>query len=137
MLQEILTNLYELLIGRPLPAQYTLEYKTIVFPGVGLMLITLTLAVVFLYYYVLNRFISSGFYKVKHWVVSMIFNAALAFGLALYQVQLNAIELHSYAYMFATVNAIYSMILFVFFSLLLKKWSVQAWTTPVRWPHSK
>lgn len=135
MIQNFFSGLYELVLGRPLPANYTNDYREVVFPNTGLQLFLLTLALVVVYYYVLNRLISTGLYKTKHWVIVLLLNAAIAFAIPLIQVSNNDIETHSYTYMFAFVNTVYSLILFFVFSLLLKRGSVQAWTTPTKWPN--
>jgi phosphotransferase system glucose/maltose/N-acetylglucosamine-specific IIC component len=135
MIQNFFSGLYELVLGRPLPANYTNDYREVVFPNTGLQLFIITLALVVVYYYVLNRLMSTGLYKTRHWVIVLLLNAALAFAIPLIQVNNNDIETHSYTYMFAFVNTIYSLILFFVFSLLLKRGSVQAWTTPTKWPN--
>ncbi|MHC2990632.1 hypothetical protein OB13_03185, partial [Pontibacter sp. HJ8] len=71
------------------------------------------------------------------WVMFLLLNAAIAFIIPIMQVTNNDIETHSYTYMFAFVNMIYSLILFFLFSILFKRGSVQAWTTPMKWPNKK
>lgn len=137
MIQNFFSGLYELFLGRPMPANFTNDYREVVFPNTGLLLLIITLALVVLYYYVFNRVMSTGLYKPKHWVVMLIINAIIAFVIPIMQVNNNEIDTHSYTYTFALVNAVLSLILFFIFSLLLKKGSVQAWTTPMKWPHSK
>jgi hypothetical protein len=135
MIQNFFSGLYELVLGRPLPANYTNDYREVVFPNTGLQLFLITLALVLVYYYLLNRIMSTGLYKTRHWVIMLLVNAAIAFAIPLIQVSNNDIETHSYTYMFAFVNTVYSLILFFVFSLLLKRGSVQAWTTPTKWPN--
>ncbi|RNI30667.1 hypothetical protein [Rufibacter latericius] len=137
MIQNFFSGLYELFLGRPMPANYTNDYREVVFPNTGIQLILISLAMVILYYYVFNRVMSTGFYKPKHWIIMLIINAVIAFIVPITQVNGNGIETHSYTYTFALVNAILSLILFFIFSLLLKKGSVQAWTTPMKWPHTR
>ena len=67
----------------------------------------------------------------------LILNAIIAFIIPVTQVSGNDIETHSYTYMFAFVNVVYSLILFFVFSILLKRGSVQAWTTPMKWPNKR
>lgn len=126
-----------MVLGRPIPANFTNDYREVVFPNTGLMLFIITLAIVILYYYVLNRVMSTGLYKTQHWVMFLILNAIIAFIIPVMQVSSNDIETHSYTYMFAFVNVVYSLILFFVFSILLKKGSVQAWTTPMKWPNKR
>ncbi|CAN5783755.1 hypothetical protein BH24BAC1_BH24BAC1_32050 [soil metagenome] len=135
MIQNFFSGLYELVLGRPLPANFTNDYREVVFPNTGLQLFLITLALVVVYYYVLNRLISTGLYKTRHWLLVLLLNAVIAFAIPLIQVSNNDIETHSYTYMFAFVNTVYSLILFFVFSLLLKRGSVQAWTTPTKWPN--
>ena len=137
MIQKFFSGLYELILGRPIPANFTNDYREVVFPNTGLMLFIITLAIVLVYYYVLNRVMSTGLYKTQHWVMFLILNAIIAFIIPITQVTGNEIETHSYTYMFAFVNVIYSLILFFVFSILLKRGSVQAWTTPMKWPNKK
>jgi hypothetical protein len=137
MIQNFFSGLYELFLGRPIPANFTNDYREVVFPNTGLQLFLITLAVVLIYYYVLNRMLSTGLYKTQHWVMFLILNAAIAFIIPIVQVNSNGIETHSYTYMFAFVNMIYSLILFFLFSILFKRGSVQAWTTPMKWPNKK
>ncbi|GGK68099.1 hypothetical protein ACD591_16850 [Rufibacter glacialis] len=137
MIQNFFSGLYELFLGRPMPANFTNDYREVIFPNTGIQLILISLALVLLYYYVLNRAMSTGLYKPKHWIILLIINAVIAFIVPISQVSSNGVETHSYTYTFALVNAILSLILFFIFSLLLKKGSVQAWTTPMKWPHTK
>lgn len=137
MIQNFFSGLYELFLGRPIPANFTNDYREVVFPNTGLQLFLITLVMVLIYYYVLNRMLSTGLYKTQHWVIFLLLNAVIAFAIPLMQVSNNDIEMHSYTYMFAFVNTIYSLILFFLFSILLKRGSVQAWTTPMKWPNKK
>ncbi|MBD1396373.1 hypothetical protein H9Q13_04290 [Pontibacter sp. JH31] len=137
MIQNFFSGLYELFLGRPIPANFTNDYREVVFPNTGLQLFIITLAIVLIYYYVLNRMLSTGLYKTQHWVMFLLLNAVIAFIIPIVQVSSNGIETHSYTYMFAFVNTIYSLILFFLFSILLKRGSVQAWTTPMKWPNKK
>lgn len=137
MIQKFFSGLYELFLGRPIPANFTNDYREVVFPNTGLQLILITLAMVLIYYYLLNRIMSTGWYKTQHWVLFLLLNAVIAFAIPLIQVSNNGIETHSYTYMFAFVNTVYSLILFFLLSILLKRGSVQAWTTPMKWPNKK
>ncbi|MER2999511.1 hypothetical protein [Pontibacter populi] len=137
MIQKFFWGLYEMFLGRPIPANFTNDYREVVFPNTGLLLVIITLAIVILYYYVLNRVMSTGLYKTQHWVMFLVLNAIIAFIIPITQVTGNEIETHSYTYMFAFLNVIYSIILFFVFSIVLKRGSVQAWTTPMKWPNKK
>lgn len=137
MIQKLFWGLYELFLGRPIPANFTNDYREVVFPNTGLLLVIITLAIVLIYYYVLNRMMSTGLYKTQHWVMFLVLNAIIAFIIPIMQVNGNGIETHSYTYMFAFLNVVYSVILFFLFSILLKRGSVQAWTTPMKWPNTK
>ncbi|WP_207434407.1 hypothetical protein [Sabulibacter ruber] len=137
MIQNFFSGLYELFLGRPMPANFTNDYREVIFPNTGLLLIIITLAMVVLYYYIFNRVMSTGLYKPKHWTIMLVLNAIIAFIIPIVQVNNNNVESHSYVYTFALVNAVLSLIFFFVFSILLKKGSVQAWTTPVKWPHTR
>ncbi|WP_299700281.1 hypothetical protein [uncultured Pontibacter sp.] len=137
MIQKFFWGLYEMFLGRPIPANFTNDYREVVFPNTGLLLIIITLAIVLIYYYVLNRMMSTGLYKTQHWVMFLVLNAIIAFIIPVVQVNANGIDTHSYTFMFAFLNVIYSLVLFFLFSILLKRGSVQAWTTPVKWPNKK
>ncbi|AKD05768.1 hypothetical protein PKOR_16195 [Pontibacter korlensis] len=136
-MQQFFSGLYEIVLGRPIPANFTNDYREVVFPNTGLMLFIISLAMVVVYYYVLNRMMSTGLYKTQHWVMFLILNAIIAFIIPITQVTGNEIETHAYTYMFAFVNVVYSLILFFVFSILLKRGSVQAWTTPMKWPNKR
>lgn len=137
MIQKFFSSLYEVFLGSPKPAPWTQEYREIIFPNTALYLIVITLALVLVYYYLMNKYFSTGWYKTYHWVIFMALNASIAVAIPYYQVLVNAVQMHSYANLFAFLNVLYSLTLFIGLSLLLKGKSVQAWTTPVKWPHKK
>src|SRR6187397_586492 len=66
---KFFSGLYEWLLGSPQPPQETLVYRDVIFPNAGLFMLGFSLAMVLVYYYVLNRALNTGFYRTSHWVM--------------------------------------------------------------------
>jgi len=121
---------YEL-IGTPQPPSETPVYREVIFPNVGLLTIGLSLAMVLIFYYLINRAMGvATFNKVRHWVLFLVLNALLAFAIGLWQTNSQAVASHSYIYWMSTWNAILGLFWFFLFSVLLKRGSTNASTTP-------
>ena len=122
--------LYEL-IGNPQPPADTPVYRDVVFPNIGLLNIGLSLGLVVVFYLLINRAMGvATFNKGRHWGLFLGLNAVLAFGIAIWQAHSQQVADHSYIYWLATWNAILGMAWFFIFSLLLRKSSTNASTTP-------
>ncbi|TGE19665.1 hypothetical protein [Hymenobacter elongatus] len=122
--------LYEL-IGTPQPPSETPVYREVIFPNVGLLTIGLSLAMVLIFYYIINRAMGvATFNKLRHWVIFLVLNAVLAFIIGIWQANSQAVASHSYVYWMSTWNAILGLFWFFLFSVLLKRGSTNASTTP-------
>ncbi|SHI34843.1 hypothetical protein SAMN02745146_0609 [Hymenobacter daecheongensis DSM 21074] len=122
--------IYEL-IGTPQPPSETPVYREVIFPNVGLLTIGLSLAMVLIFYYLINRALGvATFNKVRHWVIFLVVNAVLAFVIGIWQTNAQEVASHSYIYWMATWNAILGLFWFFLFSVLLKRGSTNASTTP-------
>ncbi len=122
--------LYEL-IGSPQPPSETPVYREVIFPNVGLLTLGLSLALVLIFYYLINRAMGvATFNKVRHWVIFLVVNAVLAFLIGIWQANSQAVASHSYIYWMSTWNAILGMVWFLLFSIILKRGSTNASTTP-------
>ncbi|NVO84778.1 hypothetical protein [Hymenobacter terrestris] len=122
--------LYEI-IGNPQPPADTPVYRDVVFPNIGLLNIGLSLGLAVIFYLLINRAMGvATFNKGRHWGLFLGLNALLAFGIGIWQAHSQQVADHSYIYWLATWNAILSMAWFFIFSLLLRKASTNASTTP-------
>lgn len=117
--------LYELIGKNPDPS-----YVSDVYPSVGLftLLVALIFAVVF--YLLLGRW-KPVWDKTPHWIATLFILAALAFFFAFSTAKsATGGEADSYMYTLSLINAVYAILYFVVFSLLLKKGSIFAKRTP-------
>ncbi|UYZ61952.1 hypothetical protein [Hymenobacter weizhouensis] len=122
--------LYEI-IGNPQPPADTPVYRDVVFPNIGLLNLGISLALVLVFYYLINRALRvATFNKAGHWTLFLVLNALIAFGVAVWQAHAQQVTDHSYIYWLATWNAILALVWFFVFSLLLKRGSINASTTP-------
>ncbi|TGE20463.1 hypothetical protein E5K00_20925 [Hymenobacter aquaticus] len=122
--------IYEL-IGTPQPPSETPVYREVIFPNVGLLTIGLSLAMVLIFYYLINRAMGvATFNKVRHWVIFLVINALLAFIIGIWQANSQEVASHSYIYWMSTWNAILGLFWFFLFSVILKRGSTNASTTP-------
>ncbi|MCB2378708.1 hypothetical protein LGH70_13990 [Hymenobacter sp. BT635] len=122
--------IYEL-IGSPQPPSETPVYREVIFPNVGLLTIGLSLAMVLIFYYLINRAMGvATFNKVRHWVTFLVANAILAFIIGIWQTNSQEVASHSYIYWMSTWNAILGLVWFFLFSVILKRGSTNASTTP-------
>jgi hypothetical protein len=122
--------LYEI-IGAPQPPADTPVYRDVIFPNIGLLNLGLSLALVVVFYYVINRAMGvATFNKGRHWGIFFFLNAVLAFIIAIWQANAQQATEHSYIYWLATWNAVLGMLWFFVFSLLLRRGSTNASTTP-------
>ena len=133
---KFFSGLYEWLLGRPQPPQETLNYEQVIFPNAGLFMLGCSLVMVLVYYYLLNRALNTGFYRTSHWVIFLVLNAVIIGLMTAFYANREGVEAHSYISWLAMLNAFYSILAFVIFSLLFKGKSTFAYTTPVKW-HNK
>jgi hypothetical protein len=122
--------LYEL-IGSPQPPSETPVYREVIFPNVGLLTIAVSLGLVLVFYYLINRAMGvATFNKGRHWAIFLIANAIIAFIIAIVQCNSQQVAEHSYVYWLATLNMVYGLLWFFLFSVILRKGSTNASTTP-------
>ncbi|SDY40825.1 hypothetical protein [Hymenobacter psychrophilus] len=122
--------LYEI-IGNPQPPADTPVYRDVVFPNIGLLNIGLSLGLVVVFYLLINRAMGvATFNKGRHWGLFLGLNALLAFVIAIWQAHSQQVADHSYIYWLATWNAILSLFWFFVLSLIFKRGSTNASTTP-------
>ncbi|GAB2947199.1 hypothetical protein GCM10027048_10290 [Hymenobacter coalescens] len=122
--------LYEV-IGSPQPPSETPVYREVIFPNIGLLNLGVTLALLVLFYLVINRWMRvATFSRPSHWSILLVVNAIIAFIIVIAQVNGQNVVSHSYMYWLALLNAIYAALFFFLFSLIFRKLSVNASTTP-------
>lgn len=122
--------LYEL-IGAPQPPADTPVYRDVIFPNLGLLNLGVSLGLVVVFYLLINRAMGvATFNKGRHWAIFLGLNALMAFLFTIWQTNAQQVTDHSYVYWLATWNAILGMFWFFLFSVLLKRASTNASTTP-------
>ncbi|MBC6699809.1 hypothetical protein [Hymenobacter sp. BT190] len=129
-MKALFRSIYEL-IGAPQPPADTPVYRDVIFPNIGLLNLGISLGLVVLFYYVINRALGvATFNKGRHWAIFLGLNALIAFLVTIWQTNAQQVTDHSYIYWLATWNAILSMFWFFLFSVILRKGSTNASTTP-------
>ena len=129
-MQSFFRFLYEL-IGTPQPPADTPVYRQIVFPNIGLLTLGISLALVLIFYYLINRAMGvATFNKLRHWTLFLVLNALIAFIVVVWQAKAQQVTDHSYIYWLATLNAVYGLLFYFLFSVILRKGSTNASTTP-------
>lgn len=128
MLLSIFTSMYEALIGAN--PDYP-EYREGIFSSVGLFTLLLALVVCIIFYAGLGRW-KPVFHKPGHWVITLVLVAIISFLLAYFQAKGTLATTDSYTTRFALFNALYGVIYFIIFSLILKRFSIFAKHTPVK-----
>ncbi|MES2275967.1 MAG: hypothetical protein V4592_08090 [Bacteroidota bacterium] len=125
-MKTVFTWLYELLCGAndDLP-----EFRDTIFGSVGLASLLLALLLAALFYLLLGRW-RHVWYKLSHWVVTLLVCLVAGFGLAFGIARQTLGIFNGYAMLFAVVNGIVLMSYFILFSLLFKRFSVYAKRTP-------
>lgn len=127
MILSIFTSLYQALIGKNDDPIYEDE----VFFSVGLFTIIIALAVGILFYLGIGRW-KAIFCHLKHWIVSLLIVLVVTGLLALQQAKsaTQAEVFDAYMVRFAMFNALFAIIWFFLFSLLLKRFSIFSKHTP-------
>jgi hypothetical protein len=129
-MKALFRSLYEI-IGSPQPPADTPVYRDVVFPNIGLLNLGISLALVLVFYYLINRAMRvATFNGTGHWALFLVLNALIAFGVTVWQASAQQVTDHSYIYWLATWNAILGLLWFFLFSLILRKGSTNASTTP-------
>ncbi|MBD2713759.1 hypothetical protein KBK19_01780 [Microvirga sp. STR05] len=129
-MKALFRSIYEL-IGAPQPPADTPVYRDVIFPNIGLLNLGISLAMVVVFYYLINRAMGvATFNKGRHWAIFLVLNGLIAFLVTVWQTSAQQVTDHSYIYWLATWNAILGMFWFFLFSVLLKRGSTNASTTP-------
>jgi hypothetical protein len=151
MLQQLFTSIYQAILGNPDPASLIPVYRQSVFPGVGLYTLFLALGLALLFYVVLNRVLTTPYFKTSHWAVVLLLSAVLGATIAWQKAAADinaqlastgqqlavgeAATLKRYLWGFTATNALVAALFFILLSFVVKSLSVSARTTPVRWPN--
>jgi hypothetical protein len=151
MLQQLFTSIYQAILGNPDPASLIPVYRQSVFPGVGLYTLFLALGLALLFYVVLNRLLTTPYFKTSHWAVVLLLSAVLGATIAWQKAAADinaqlastgqqlavgeAATLKRYLWGFTATNALVAALFFILLSFVVKRLSVSARTTPVRWPN--
>jgi hypothetical protein len=129
-MKALFRSIYEL-IGAPQPPADTPVYRDVIFPNLGLLNLGVSLGLVVVFYLLINRAMGvATFNKGRHWGMFLALNALIAFLVTVWQTSAQQVTDHSYIYWLATWNAILGMLWFFLFSLILRKGSTNASTTP-------
>jgi uncharacterized membrane protein AbrB (regulator of aidB expression) len=131
-MQTLFTNLYSALISifqNQRPADYGL-YKTDLFPLVGWSTLGVSLLLVLVFYYLCNSVLRTGMFRTTHWVLTLALAAGLGVFLAHNLSTSHGAEAGSYLGYFMVVNMLVAILWFIILSVLLKRWSTYARTTP-------
>lgn len=120
-------SLYELWLGQNNDPIYADE----VFTPVGLITLFVSLLLAAIYYLGLGRW-RAIFHRTPQWVLTLVIAAIFAFAYALSYAKdrTQADQTDNYMTGFGAVNAMYALIYFFVFSLLLKRFSIFAKRTP-------
>jgi len=120
------TTLYELLTGKNADP----TYSTAIFPTVGLFTLIFTFIAAVIFYLLLGRW-KPVWEKTTHWLVTIVIISVVAGFFAISQaLSETGEEANAYMYSFSLINALYAVVYFFIFSLLLKKASIFARRTP-------
>jgi uncharacterized membrane protein YidH (DUF202 family) len=118
--------LFEQIIGKNADPVYTTD----VFPTVGLFTMIFTLIVALIFYLLLGRW-RPVWEKLSHWIATVaIISLAAGFFAISHAMSATGEGADSYMYSFSMMNALYAVVFFVIFSLLLKRASIFARRTP-------
>ncbi|ALW85191.1 hypothetical protein AUC43_08850 [Hymenobacter sedentarius] len=131
-MQTFFTSLYSSLISifqSQRPADYGL-YKTDLFSLVGWSTLGVALLLVVAFYYLFNSALRTGMFRTTHWVLTLALAAGLGTLLANTLSKSHGAESSSYLGYFMVVNMVVASLWFLLFSVLLKRWSTYARTTP-------
>lgn len=126
MLLSIFSSLYEVIIGEN--SNYP-EYREGIFSTVGLITFIISVVICLIFYLGLGRW-KPGFHKISHWIITLVINSSICFGLSFSMAKGELGESDGYMIRFALVNALYALIYFIIFSLLLKRFSIFPKRTP-------
>lgn len=128
--------MFEFLYNYTFPHDYSYinEFAADVFPAVGIVSLLVSLAICLLYYVVINR-ITDKLDQVWHWAVFLLLTAAFGGIFAFLSAQSYLINIQNadviiIPLLFWVMNALYCLVYFFVFSILLKKASKYATKVP-------
>lgn len=122
------STLYEIFIGEN--PDYP-EYRESIFSAVGIITIVIAGLLAAIFYLALGRW-RPVWDKRVHWVITLVLAAVLGFVLAYTQATGTLGASDSYVVRFGLFNAVFAALYFLIFSLLLKRFSIFARHTPVK-----
>ena len=131
-MQTLFTNLYSArtsIFQSQRPADYGL-YKTDLFSLVGWSTLGVALLLVLAFYYLFNSALRTGMFRTTHWVLTLALAAGMGALMANTLSKSHGAEPSSYLGYFMVVNMVVAALWFLVFSVLLKRWSTYARTTP-------
>ncbi|WP_310397477.1 hypothetical protein [Hymenobacter sp.] len=131
-MQSFFTSLYSALISifqSQRPADYGL-YKTDLFGLVGWSTLGVSLLLVVAFYYVFNSALRTGLFRMPHWALTLALAAGMGAFMANSLSKNHGAEASSYLGYFMVVNLLVASLWFLLLSVLLKRWSTYARTTP-------
>ena len=135
-MQTFFTSLYSALISifqSQRPADYGL-YKTDLFALVGWSTLGVALLSVLVFYYLFNSALRTGLFRTAHWGLTLALAAGLGTLMAHSLSKGHGAEASSYLGYFMVVNMLVAALWFLLLSVLLKRWSTYARTTPFGGP---
>src|SRR4051812_8144225 len=112
MLLSIFSSFYELICGSNPDFP---EYRDSIFNYVGLLTLIVSAVICLIFYVALGRW-KPIFYKLTHWIITIILVSLTCFALAYYYSKSIIETSDSYLVSFAGINALYAAIYFIILS---------------------
>jgi len=122
----IFSFLYEIFCGENTDSP---EYRDSIFNSVGLLTIFIALIICLLFYLVLGRW-KNVWYKLIHWVITIILLAIICFSVAYGIAKSEIGYANGYLIKFAIFNALFSIFYFIGLSFICKQFSIFSKHTP-------
>ena len=126
MLLTIFSGLYELISGANPDVP---DYVDGVYDTVGQITLVLLVALAIIFYLLLGRW-KPIFYKLGHWIFTLLVIMAASFAIAFVVAHEVIGEIDSYTYRFSLMNAIFSAVAFLLLSTAFKRMSIFSKRTP-------
>jgi hypothetical protein len=125
-MQTLFIFIYECLCGRN---QNISDYRERIFGSVGWLTLLAALTVGLIFYLGLGRWRNVWHTRI-HWSVTIVLCALIGFGLAYGPAKSMIGSVDGYLVLFSCMNAFVSVVYFMLFSFLLKRFSIHAKRTP-------
>ena len=100
-----------------------------IYDSVGFITVVLTLIVTVIFFVLLGRW-KPVFYTIRAWIITLIINVFMGFGLAFTTAKEELGLIDGYLIRFAIINAAFTIVLFFILSVVLKRASIFAKRTP-------